>query len=342
MFALLPQLLLLAPCLGLSPGDTLPSCMHAGITWDPSTITSIVNGVQTPEECQQLCQADPSCTAVTWSTEATELFPLSCAFFPSTANLTEPCSHCVSGPPACACTVPGECQIVDENIIEVTTGVDSVGECEALCIDHPECQAFTFLGEGNDFRHTCYLFRDCEVFSTDCTDCTSGLTQCNVCDFLETQDDGSCGAKCEVGWSSFEDSCYMLLNNTEQHYDDIAVCRAECEGMGGQLASIHSPQENAFIYSILRPPSPPQARSGFWEQTTWVGARKVGGEHHDSVFEWEDGTGWNYTNWYNQGEPDGSGDCIYMGMSLEAPDSWSDGDCGNGEGYFYWDCICKK
>ena len=106
--------------------------------------------------------------------------------------------------------------------------------------------------------------------------------------------------------------------------------RAECEGMGGQLASIHSPQENAFIYSILRPPSPPQARwvvgrihpllykyeyhstkvasdlgavtrSGFWEQTTWVGARKVGGEHHDSVFEWEDGTGWNYTNWYNQG-----------------------------------------
>ena len=88
-----------------------------------------------------------------------------------------------------------------------------------------------------------------------------------------------------------------------------------------------------------------------------MGAKKVGGQSHDSVFEWTDGTSWNYTNWYDQGgmeiwgrvshefiqgEPDGSGDCIYMGMSLEAPDSWSDGGCGDGEGYFYWDCMCKK
>ena len=31
------------------------------------------------------------------------------------------------------------------------------------------------------------------------------------------------------------------------------MARAECEGLGGRLGSIHSSGENAFVYSLLRP-----------------------------------------------------------------------------------------
>ena len=33
----------------------------------------------------------------------------------------------------------------------------------------------------------------------------------------------------------------------------IPPCRAECALLGGTLGSIHSAEENAFIYSLLRP-----------------------------------------------------------------------------------------
>ena len=153
MLQLLPVLLfLLPPTLSLSPGDVLPSCLEKSITWDPSTITGITIGVQNPEECQKLCLADAYCSAVTWSTEAAELFPLACAFFSVTSDQTEPCSHCVSGPPVCACNVPGECEVVGENIIKVIVAVASVSECQLLCLDNHRCKVFTFLGEENDFR----------------------------------------------------------------------------------------------------------------------------------------------------------------------------------------------
>merc|ERR550519_1210136 len=74
-------------------------------------------------------------------------------------------------------------------------------------------------------------------------------------------------AGCESSWSEYEGSCYLILNNSNQQYDDITVCRAECEVLGGRLGSIHSSGENAFVYSLLRPGSPIQS------QTTWLGAR---------------------------------------------------------------------
>ena len=80
------------------------------------------------------------------------MFPLTCAIFSETSDLTEPCSHCVSGPSVCNCNVPGECEIFDGNFIEVISVVESVEVCQLLCYDNRECQAYTFLGEENDFR----------------------------------------------------------------------------------------------------------------------------------------------------------------------------------------------
>ena len=88
----------------------------------------------------------------------------------------------------------------------------------------------------------CFLFSSCEVFTDTCVDCASGVLQCDVCHFQDTMPDGSCSA-CELLVSfgvydyenictdaclvdctdRFEDSCYLVLNNTEQH--DNAVNR---------------------------------------------------------------------------------------------------------------------
>ena len=42
-------------------------------------------------------------------------------------------------------------------------------------------------------RHTCYLYSGCEVFTTDCEDCTTGKLECDICTFENMLPDGSCG-----------------------------------------------------------------------------------------------------------------------------------------------------
>ena len=101
----------------------------------------------------------------------------------------------------------------------------------------------------------CFLFSSCDLFVDNCVDCVSGVLQCDVCHFQDTMPDGSCIA-CKRLWdrntydlfdgnciackrfgdrnthdlfasvdckNRFEDSCYLILNNTEQH--DNAVNR---------------------------------------------------------------------------------------------------------------------
>ena len=54
------------------------------------------------------------------------------------------------------------------------------------------------------FRHMCFLFSSCDVFTDTCVDCSSGVLQCTVCHFQDTMPDGTCAA-CEwflFGWNS--------------------------------------------------------------------------------------------------------------------------------------------
>ena len=45
------------------------------------------------------------------------------------------------------------------------------------------------------FRHTCFLFSTCEAFVAECTDCTTGVAECDVCSFEDTLPDGKCKGK---------------------------------------------------------------------------------------------------------------------------------------------------
>ena len=62
--------------------------------------------------------------------------------------------------------------------------------------------------------------------------------------------------------------------------------RTECSSLGGVLASIHSSEENDFIFSLIRIHAP-------YYGPTWIGASAIS----DYVWEWDDSTPWDFQNW---------------------------------------------
>ena len=119
------------------------------------------------------------------------------------------------------------------------------------------------------------------------------------------------------------------------------LLRAECAALGGSLGSIHSAEENEFITSLLRPYGDP------WGPYTWLGARRVSGEWSgevdDSVYSWEDGTPWDYSNWADR-HPSRRGECALLGYNMVFS-LWSYAPCedwGRGSVDSIFDCLCKR
>merc|ERR1711990_611857 len=316
------------------PADTFPSCLQGNLTWDISGVFDIVVNVLGPEECQEVCSGEPACVAMTWLSADAALYPLTCALFSETSNMTTPCEECVSGPASCSCSIQGECDILEDNLVEIIGNVESVEICASLCSENSACNIFTYLGEENHFRHTCFLFSSCEVFTNDCEGCTSGADECNVCKFENTLPDGSCKGPCEAGWTLFDNHCYLYMNNSGSRYDDIEDCRSECSFLGGSLGSIHNKKEDDFVFNLIIPHYDP------FYGLMWLGASCVHG-----AYEWDDGTPWDYENWNSGGSNSCSSSypCVVLGDDYgdNSADKWTDSIvCQDPLGKF--NCICEK
>ena len=83
---------------------------------------------------------------------------------------------------------------------------------------------------------------------------------------------------CENDWSAFNQSCYKLVSD----YKDVEVCREDCKKDGGDLASIHSMEENDFIVSFLN------------INPIWIAGSIT---EKDGQFRWIDGSKWDFENW---------------------------------------------
>jgi len=72
-------------------------------------------------------------------------------------------------------------------------------------------------------------------------------------------------------------------------YTNIEECRSDCRKEGGDLASIHSMEENDFIRSFLdkRP-----EREG--KKNAWIAGSIT---EEDGDFSWMDGSDWDFDNW---------------------------------------------
>ncbi|KAG7168501.1 macrophage mannose receptor 1-like 1 [Homarus americanus] len=92
---------------------------------------------------------------------------------------------------------------------------------------------------------------------------------------------------CEDGWEAFDKYCYKHSNADHSYeMDTYDNTRAKCQGLGGDLVSIHTPEENDFVFSLL-------SIERFYT-STWIGMTDNG---HPGDLTWSDGTSVTFTNW---------------------------------------------
>ncbi|CAJ0935187.1 unnamed protein product, partial [Mesorhabditis belari] len=104
-------------------------------------------------------------------------------------------------------------------------------------------------------------------------------------------------APCPVGWTyqqAFK-SCYKSIDSVT-----FVEANAQCKGMGSQLASVHSNEENAFIIEFTK-----LGRNiSDYEAQPLLGGMRTGTGAKD--WTWTDGTPFDYLNWVD-GEPNNAG-----------------------------------
>jgi hypothetical protein len=66
------------------------------------------------------------------------------------------------------------------------------------------------------------------------------------------------------------------------NYSDIEECRKDCMVGGGDLASIHSKEENNFLHTLMK------------DDLVWFGGRIA---ERDGDFSWIDGSDWDFDYW---------------------------------------------
>ena len=86
----------------------------------------------------------------------------------------------------------------------------------------------------------------------------------------------------------------------------------KCIEYGGHLASVHSDQENNFIFQTSK------------KAVTWLGGNDL---EVEGSWIWSDGSSWSYSNWQS-GQPDnargGGQNCLNIGFNAE---KWDDEFC---------------
>ena len=120
----------------------------------------------------------------------------------------------LASPPPLAtnCILEGQtCGIGQDNLLTSYAGVESLQECEELCINNYDCEFITHFGPDSfPLRNYCMLFSDCGNVA-DCQDCTTAeeicFEQCgqnlegpleeNVLEIIAgVEDELSCKARC--------------------------------------------------------------------------------------------------------------------------------------------------
>ncbi|XP_019746315.1 galactose-specific lectin nattectin-like [Hippocampus comes] len=120
------------------------------------------------------------------------------------------------------------------------------------------------------------------------------------------------GNSCPIGWTQLDCYCYIYEDEGRSFADAESVCNI----LGGNLVSIHSALENAFILELIR--------AGDNDDEAWIGL-------HDAIqnddFVWTDGSDTEFTNFDVGGsEPDETGECVHID---ESAGLWEDALCSD-------------
>ncbi|XP_043940817.1 C-type lectin BfL-2-like [Protopterus annectens] len=126
---------------------------------------------------------------------------------------------------------------------------------------------------------------------------------------------------CPSGWYQYKDSCYRVITTPTSWVNAEASCQKSYSG--AHLASIHSDEENNYIFSLTGNLSDYTKGNAYW-----IGA-------HDTLVEgsymWTDGTVTDYLH-FGTGQPDNLGNEDFIGSWFvqngavtwnDYPASWS-------------------
>jgi len=130
--------------------------------------------------------------------------------------------------------------------------------------------------------------------------------------------------ECPDGWETYTgDSshikCYKYCGDTQY----ATWAEDNCKYQGGHLASIHSVEEQNFIVQTFNP-------SG----NVWIGAVDY---DHDGVWEWTDGSSFDFSYWIPGSEPDGGSYNTFMDIAYYSNGYWNDGYYSS----HYYGYICQ-
>ena len=164
---------------------------------------------------------------------------------------------------------------------------------------------------------------------------------------IHNEFEASCG--CPDKWTRRNDYCYFILGAdvpNEPQFNNRSQCVDGCSQIGGSLASIHSEEENSFIFGLLGglyrgPPFRPTLLGG-----NAVELRCASVCERAIVDHWADKSDYNFTKW-DQGQPgDGNWGCMFIGYYNSGP-FWNSASCYpdiNCQDCYpkKFDCACKR
>lgn len=136
------------------------------------------------------------------------------------------------------------------------------------------------------------------------------------------------GLLCNAGEYPYGTACYSAPGFSRSNLMDYATAVQVCAANGAQVASIHSKDENEFLYELL------DKLPFLGPASAWIGLKRTGAGAGPASFAWEDGSAVSYTRWA-PGEPnneEGDEDCaILWGPGLknypEFLGKWNDAPC---------------
>uniref|UniRef100_A0A8C8VJT3 C-type lectin domain-containing protein n=1 Tax=Pelusios castaneus TaxID=367368 RepID=A0A8C8VJT3_9SAUR len=94
---------------------------------------------------------------------------------------------------------------------------------------------------------------------------------------------------CPTNWYQYRDSCYYPMTATKSWEKAEADCMDLMRGT--HLASVHSAEENNFIYYLMGMPNDYQNKKAYW----LGGHHKSQGQSQGS-WRWADNSEWDYEN----------------------------------------------
>uniref|UniRef100_A0A8C0UYV8 Macrophage mannose receptor 1-like n=1 Tax=Cyanistes caeruleus TaxID=156563 RepID=A0A8C0UYV8_CYACU len=129
---------------------------------------------------------------------------------------------------------------------------------------------------------------------------------------------------CPETWLLFNNKCYKIFGSSEEDKLTWHSARSVCRELGGNLASIHNSQVQAFLTFHLKDVA----------NETWIGLNDINSE---GKYLWTDGSIFDYSNWARGFPFRDITDCISMTKrSVDNAGLWENTDCQHKKSY-----ICQ-